>query len=256
MGNSTGSKRTGYKNFLLNIFDAWLLFNEELPNKIEEEKRKEEIKEERRRKLDPTTVEKDNFFSQTELPIIKELASNPRISFLELANNLGVSRRTVRKRIEKMLAMEKFQFTIGVNYKRLNLDLMLVNLNGVNLKYLSEIELELENCPRIFWIAKDISKSNIHFLFGTEKNHHHYYYMNIIEKLQLDSRVKECRVTSLNPELTPKFLIFSKKQFPETSRRAPCGSNCSLCDKFIDQKCTGCPVFEGYSGNFFKMNEK
>ena len=96
----------------------------------------------------------------------------------------------------------------------------------------------------------------LHFLFGIEKNHHHGYYMNIIEKLQLDSRVKECNVVSLNPELTPKFLIFSSKKFPEQSRRAPCGANCSLCEKLINQQCSGCPAFEGYKGNLFKMNEK
>ena len=256
MQESDGKEKKAYKNFRLAIFDAWLLFNQEIPKQIRKEKLRAEIKEEREKKLAPPS-DREKFFSESEVALIKELISNPRKSYLELAENLELSRHTVKKRIEKMKSQGKMQFCVGINYKKLSIDLLFVNIFLKNLRNLEEMFQELQICPKIFLVAKDISKGNLQVLFGVEKTSTSpNQYVGIIEQLQLDDRVKECTITSLNPELFPHYLLFSQNNFPVSDKRTPCGRNCSICEKYIDNTCAGCPGFQGYQGQLFKLINK
>ncbi len=248
-------KNKPYRNFLLDILDTWALLNREIPQKVEDAKQKEEDELERVRKLALPSSRIENF-SDNEIAIINELVQDSRRSYLDLSNNLGVSRRTVKKRIEVMVNQEKIQFGIGVNYQKLNLDFLILNITPINVKGLREIVEELQNCPRVFWIIKDISRNNLEILFGIEKSlDFSNQYINTIEKLQLDERVKECNVGSLNPEVLPKFLFFLPKNLPQPGMKTPCGSNCNICEKFIHNKCTGCPGSSAYRGELFKIIE-
>jgi hypothetical protein len=74
----------------------------------------------------------------------------------------------------------------------------------------------------------------------------------MIEKLQSDSRVKECNIQALYPELFPSFIPFSIQNIPEKNILSPCKANCELCEKYIEQKCSGCPASKAYGGDIFK----
>ena len=254
MGHSKENGKFTYKNFLLSIFDAWLLLNEEIPKKIEKDKHKEEIKEERARKLGPRPSYKDKIFSSTEISIIKELIVNPRKSYAEISKNLELSRHTVKKRIEEMQEQNKIQFYIGIKYQKLNLEFVLLTLRTSNFKSLNEIYRIFQNCPRTFLLSKDIPRNSIQVLLGVEKSENKIseQCINIIEKWQLDDRVKDCSIYTLFPELFPEFIVFMPKNLPQKDKIAPCGANCAICEKYIEKKCTGCPAFEGYRGSLFK----
>lgn len=261
MHKTRSEARKGYKNFLLDILDTWQLFNKELPRRIEEAKQGEELQEERRRKLDPHFYQGDQgdqVFSVNEIPILKQLATNSRISYLELAKNLGISRRTARKRIEKMIEEGKIRFSLGINYQTLNLDFLLVNVVCRTLMNLRDLVKELKDCPRVFFLAKDISRSSMQILFGTEnlRAHSARKYIHLIEKLQADERVRQCDIISLNPEMMPQFLLFTDRNFPKRDRKRPCDVNCSICEQYINHTCGGCPATEDYTEYLFRTDER
>ena len=113
-------------------------------------------------------------------------------------------------------------------------------------------------CPRVFSIAKDISKNSLQMLFGIERASDRItnQCINMIEKLQLDDRVRECRVDSLYPELIPHHLIFMEKNIPQSNTLTPCEVNCCICEKYINAKCSGCPAFEGCEEGVFNIKSK
>ncbi|MHA1266259.1 MAG: winged helix-turn-helix transcriptional regulator [Candidatus Helarchaeota archaeon] len=251
------SKKSHYRNVLLEIFDAWYLFNQEIPQRIEADRQKDAVREERKRKLDPKYGEQDRYFSPSEVAIINQLISNPRRTYLELSEQLELSRRTVKKKIENMLIQEKIQFAVSVNYQKLNLDFIVLTITPNTIKALEELADELDKCPLVFLIIKDLSRNLLQLLVGAEKStEHSNLYTNFVENLQLDERVKECTVISLNPEITPKYLLFTLKNQLQQNKRAPCGKNCIVCSKYITKKCRGCPAIEWYQGSIFRMARK
>lgn len=241
---------------LLSIFDIWELFNKEIPEKIEKEKVKAEIKEERARKLAPVTTDKENIFQPIEIAITNALISDPQSSYIQISSALNLSRHTIKKRIEEMLKQNKIKFFLGVNYQKLNLDLMLLTFHTINITSLNDLFQELQSCPRVFSIVKDLSKSSLQVLFGVEKSGDvsSNPCINIIEKWQSDTRVKECTIQALYPELSPLFIPFTIKNMPQKDFLSPCRANCAVCEKFLEGKCMGCPASKSYKGNLFKKS--
>jgi len=246
----TGSKRM----LLLSIFDTWELFNKEIPQKIEREKVKEEIRKERAHKLAPIPNNKENIFQPTEIPIIRALITNPQSSYIQISSELNLSRHTLKKRIEEMLKQNKIKFYLGVNPQKLNLDLMILTIHITNITSLNDLFQDLQNCPRVLSIVKDLSKSSLQVLFGLEKasNTISNPCVNMIEKLQSDTRVKECTIQALYPELFPIFIPFTNQNMPEQALLSPCKTNCTVCEKYLEKKCMGCPASKAYRGDLFK----
>jgi DNA-binding Lrp family transcriptional regulator len=254
MLNTKEEKKSSKRILLLSIFDTWELFNKEIPQKIEREKVKEEIRDERARKLAPITTNKENIFQPTEISIVKALITNPQSSYIQISTELNLSRHTIKKRIEEMLKQNKIKFYLGVNPQKLNLDLMILTIHTINITSLNDLFQDLQNCPRVLLIVKDLSKSSLQVLFGLEKSSNTISNscVNIIEKLQLDARVKECTIQALYPELFPLFIPFTNQNIPEKDLLSPCKANCSACEKYLEQKCMGCPASKAYRGNLFK----
>ena len=172
-----------------------------------------------------------------------------------MSKKLGLSRHTARRRLEKMIKQEKIKILLGINYQKLNLNFLLVELISTNLKFLDEIYRELETCPRVFTIVKNPLKNGLMILLGMEKNidEDNNIILVMIEKFQLDLRVKECNVMNLYPELAPTFLTITLKNIPNGSKIRYCKHDCSLCDYFTSGKCPGCPTRTQYNPNIFKM---
>ncbi len=254
MPRTKGAKPVQYKNFLLSIFDMWQLLNQDIPQKIENEQVKQELVEERERKLGSKGIKKTNTFSSTEISVIEELASNPRKSYVNISSNLSLSRHTVKKKIEEMLKHDKLRFFLGINYHKLNLDLVVLTINVTNLKYLNDLFHNLQDCPRVFSIVKDISKSCVQIIVGIEKSSENVanQCVNFIERIHLNEKVKECSITYLYPDIYPHFVRFSSKNLPQKSSISPCEVDCALCDKYIKGKCEGCPASTVYHGDIFK----
>ena len=255
MNKRNKNKKGTLKNFLLEIFDIWRNLNEELPEEIEKSIKDEEFRQEKIRKLGPRPSNKDKYFTAKEVEIITNIISDPRQSYIDMSKKMGLSRHTARRRLEKMIKQKKIKILLGINYQKLNLNFILVDLIAVNLKLLDEIYQELETCPRVFTIVKNPLKNGLMILLGMEKNIYedNNLMLVMIEKIQLDPRVKECNVMNLYPEIAPIFLTLTTKNLANGSKNIHCNHNCSLCDNFTSGKCPGCPARKQYNPNIFKM---
>ncbi|MHA1799851.1 MAG: AsnC family transcriptional regulator [Candidatus Helarchaeota archaeon] len=253
MSNNKIKKQQNLTNFILSIMDTWQIFNNDIPNKMHSAKHKERMVKERARKLGSRASNKKNSFSLKEIAIIKELVSNPRKSYVEVAKSLGLSRHTVKKKIERMLFDEKIKIYLGVNQKKISLDLIVLQLLVDNLRNLENLFQELKNCPRVFSISKDISKNALLLLLGIEKMNDNNLLAIVIEKFQFDDRIKESNVISLFPEVFPEYLVFNPENHFKDLLEPPCQIRCENCKNFINGKCIGCPATEKYIGTFFKM---
>ena len=253
--NKRGKNQKNSTNLLLSVLNTWQKFNEEIPEKIESRKTKEKIRNERERKLGSKSSNKKSYFTEKEVAIVEELVSNPRKSYVEIAKILGLSRHTVKKKIEEMINNSKIKIYLGINHKRLTLDLIIFNLVLKNLKYLDEIFQDLQSCPRVFSITKDISKNSITFLLGIEKSidEGNNQMVCMMERFQLDERVKESNVVHLYPEIFPKFLLFKPFNNSKNHFQSNCNSNCEACEFFLNKRCPSCPASKIYSKKFFKM---
>jgi len=258
-------KRKGVKksrNFLVSILDTWQYFNQDIPQKIEKSIVQEKLKQERKIKLGPRMTNKEDVFSPKEIAILSELVTNPRKSYIDIAKQLGLSRQTVKKKIEMMKQHSKIQFFVGVNYQKLNLDLVFLKLLFNNLKDLNELYNDLQSCPRVFNISKNIAQNSLMTLFGIEKSYggnHNNQMVCMIEKFQLDTRVKECTVVSIHPEMYPIYLVFSPKHLIFNDDSSALGTSCcatrcgSNCENYINSKCPGCPCLGEYEREIFKI---
>ncbi len=248
-------KKSKIKNFLLSILDTWQEFNENIPMEMEKSISDEKIREERFRKLGPQPSNKDLYFTEKEIDIVTNIIGDPRKSYINMSKDLGLSRHTARRRLEKMIKQNKIKIFLGINYHKLNLDFILVDLTVQNLKDLEDIFIELKNCPRVFTLLKNSLKNGLMILLGIEKSMdgQNNQMLAMIQKFQLDERVKECNVINLYPEISPDFLTFAPKNIPDSTQERSCGRDCSLCENYIAKKCPGCPASKHYYPNIFKI---
>jgi DNA-binding Lrp family transcriptional regulator len=98
---------------------------------------------------------------QIDYQILKKLFKNPTIRFLRIAEEIGVSPSTVKKRYEKMEKKVFYPPTIIMDLKKVGFEgkayLLLKNKHGTDPKLTLKI---LDDLPNLFLIAETIGKFN------------------------------------------------------------------------------------------------
>jgi len=167
--------------------------------------------------------------------ILACLQENPSSPQAEIAKKVGVSQPTVGMRIKKLIKMGVLERRIGIPAHRFNLRLAMI---GIKTRNPDELMKKFENCPRLVFMAKSMGAHQLilHFIGSCDRT-----LQNLIEeRLSNDNNVIDFDVSLAD---TPDSKVLIPLKIPtEQSPISPCGADCSSCQKYISDRCPGCPA--------------
>ncbi len=159
---------------------------------------------------------------------------------------MGISQPSVGVRLRKLKEKGALSFLIGMNFKKIDLYLVNVELTAQNS---TEILKKFRGCPYFLNGFVISGKRNLSLFFVSED-------LTTIDAL-VDAHIRsrdDVEDVEVNVVITSyKDLIFPVKMKIEKSDSPPCGSEsrCAECDYYRIGRCLGCPVTGHYCGNFW-----
>lgn len=93
--------------------------------------------------------------------LITLLQASPRASYLELAQALGVSASTARRRTERLLSQKALQLSAVPVWNRVGMTMGAIIGVSVELSKLREVGAELANMDEICWIGSTVGVFNM-----------------------------------------------------------------------------------------------
>lgn len=178
--------------------------------------------------------------------IISLLEENPDLSQSEIAREVGISQPSVGVRLRKLKEKGTLSFLIGMNFRKIDLFLVNVELTAQNS---SDIIKRFRGCPYFLNGFVVSGKRNLSLFFAGED-------LTTIDAL-VDSHIRgrgDVEDVEVNVVITScRDLIFPVKMKIERSETPPCGSRggCDECRHYRSGHCLGCPVTGHYRGKFW-----
>jgi DNA-binding Lrp family transcriptional regulator len=105
---------------------------------------------------------------ETDLSIIKLLRQDPRMPYTKIADTLGISRVTVKNRIEQMINDELITLSARVNIKNQGGKTAILNLEVKSESLWDECLEKLASLPWVLMGIKAMGKSNLRVLIYGE----------------------------------------------------------------------------------------
>jgi DNA-binding Lrp family transcriptional regulator len=177
----------------------------------------------------------------TDKKIICLLSENPQLSQAELSERLEISQPAVSARIHKLEEKGALARLVGTDVKKAQLFLAKVDVSTDNVEQVLKF---LETCPLYLNCLLTSGRHNmIIFLMGE----------NIRSVMScVDSRLRQnLPVKNMEFDLvvTPiRPWIVQIKPNMEKKRITPCGTDCSTCTFYTNDRCLGCPASVHYRG--------
>jgi DNA-binding Lrp family transcriptional regulator len=178
--------------------------------------------------------------------IISLLEENPDLSQSEIAAQVGISQPSVGVRLRKLKEKGALSFLIGMNFKKIDLFLVNVEMTAENS---TEILKKFRGCPYFLNGFVVSGKRNLSLFFVSED-------LTTIDSL-VDAHLRnreDVKDVEVNIVITSyKDLIFPVRMKMEKSDSPPCGSkgSCGECRYYQIGHCLGCPVTGHYRGKFW-----
>lgn len=176
--------------------------------------------------------------------IVSLFETNPDVSQVEIAEQVGLSQPTVGARISKLKQSGVISTIAGMNLMKVGLKLAKVD---VTTKDSIKLINQFKGCPYflnglivsgkenlcMYFIAEDISSVEA-----------------IVDKhIRSDLSVNDVDmgivITTVNDMIQPVKLNVEKGSL------TPCGQDCALCEYYTSNRCSGCAACKAYKGNFW-----
>jgi Lrp/AsnC family transcriptional regulator, leucine-responsive regulatory protein len=176
--------------------------------------------------------------------IVSLFETNPDVSQVEIAEQVGLSQPTVGARIAKLKSAGVISTIAGMNLMKVGLKLAKVD---VTTKDSIRVINQFKGCPYflngyvvsgrsnlcMFFIGEDISSVEA-----------------IVDKhIRSDPAVSDVDlgivITTINDLIQPVKLNISKED------TTPCGHDCAECEYFKSDRCLGCASCKAYKGSFW-----
>ena len=134
-----------------------------------------------------------------DLSITKLLRQNPRMPYTKIADTLGISRVTVKHRIDKMLAEELIILSARTNIKNQGGKMAMLGLEVKSEDLWDESMLKLNSLPWVLMGFKAMGKSNLRVMIYGETD-------EILERNIDDFRYYQC-VNFIEVEILGKPIV-------------------------------------------------
>ncbi len=149
--------------------------------------------------------EKDPIFDETDLAILKNLVRNPRMSFKEIAKDVGVTRVTVRNRLKKLFEREIISLRVLFNAKKFDLKFAILCLSFYEYSHVNKCLNIALHCPKVLMALKSVGKYHV-VLTIVESDERRL--QKVIDEFQYLPGVKESLVLPLSTTNILKPVFF------------------------------------------------
>lgn len=170
--------------------------------------------------------------------------TNPDISQVDIAEQVGLSQPTVGARINKLKQSGVISNLVGMNLLKVGLKLAKVDVTSKNS---IDILNKFKQCPNFMNGLIVSGKENLCLFFVAED-------ISTIEAI-VDKHIRSnpsvmdvdlgIVITTVNDLILPVALNKEKAEL------TPCGLDCSKCDYYISNRCLGCAATKYYKGTFW-----
>jgi DNA-binding Lrp family transcriptional regulator len=175
--------------------------------------------------------------------IIRQLTTDPRMSFSELGDRIGRSRATARERVRRMISQGMIDFSLAVRKDLLEsfrIAVVKIKLKG------SKPYLNFEGCPRMLTaVGPDLSGDFTVMLLGESEE----------ALMQCAGHLKKRNVNAIASvsiafaELHAPFYVSLRALDKGNGDAVGCSSNCNECEHLLSGACYGCPAKNAQFGS-------
>jgi len=187
---------------------------------------------------------KKKILLEIEKKVISELVENPRISITDLSKKIKKTRTTTLKIFKNLLKTNKINISTGIHLNYLDVKLYFIKIHLKCLKDTIKYSNYFQKCPKFIMSFECISTNELFVIIWDDikkfQNKNYYPCKCIIDKIQGDSNILECKIVSEINHLSPIFIneiISSKSKIYSDNF---CNKVCFIC-KFYKTSCKGCP---------------
>ena len=188
--------------------------------------------------------------------IIHLLQENGRKSLNEIGKSQDMSHTSIQKRLAKLKLDNIVRISAILNLNTLSFSFAVIIAEIEGHKNLTEIIEKHKNCPRLVFLSTMMGGHNIIAVMACEDLSSMNQIINVCS-FRNHPAVRRSEVYMCDSPILPEYYNFPI--FLESDDEiAPCGMNCMQCQKFVTDKCVGCPASKHYKFEFYKkkLNKK
>ncbi|MFQ6053325.1 MAG: Lrp/AsnC family transcriptional regulator [Candidatus Bathyarchaeia archaeon] len=175
-----------------------------------------------------------------DLKIIHNLQRDGRVSVTALSDRVGSSRPTVTLRLKRLLDEGLVTIRGGLNIRKLGFKMACVGLEVRNDDTRREVERVLKRCPRVLSLSRTPEKANIHVNMWGEDG------QTINSTIESFRDISNVDIVYTHYLETPIHGDITIDVEPSEGIETPCGRTCSVCYRYNNSWCLGCPVTADY----------
>ncbi len=181
-----------------------------------------------------------------DLRILEELKNDGRMSITDLAKQVNSSRPTVTNRLERLRKEGIMKFSAGLDLRNLGLKMALVSIEVSGDKNRKKFLEVMSQCPRVQTIFRTPDVANVQVgVWGEDES----ALKSCIESFRdlPDVRIVDTKYlgTPIHGNVTIGVQLGDYKI-------APCGNKCTMCSRYENEWCPGCPMTLYYRNPLLK----
>lgn len=181
--------------------------------------------------------------------IISQLQSDGRITYEDLAKQVGLTGVGVKKRIRKLLDKGLVTISALLNIEKLNLSPALVLLEMEGAEAMRETLNRFKECPRVVHMFSTLGGYNLVALIIAENQ-------GTLESISMEKcslrsgrGIRRSEFYPIGKMFYSPFLPLREDLVLRKKAMAPCGVDCISCESFGAKRCVACPVTHHYQGS-------
>lgn len=182
--------------------------------------------------------------------LISILQDNGRTSLSKIGEHLGMSHVAVSKRLDKLVNADLVKTTAGINSEQLDVKILFMGLETENMEVAERIQKKYTNCPRLLMFAPVTGRYNLFAMMIAEDTWSLESIMGTCS-MRTEPGVRKSESWFGNAPLIPKYLQLDLAPQPTGTTIGPCKMDCATCNRYIVNKCVGCPNTSAYKGTLW-----
>lgn len=182
--------------------------------------------------------------------LISKLQKDGRTSLSEIGSELNMSHVAVSKRLDKLIKADLVKISAGINSESLDVKVLFLGLETENMDVAERIKKKYSHCPRLLMFAPVTGTYNLFAMMIAEDT---WSLESILGtcSMRTEPGIRKSETWFGNAPLIPKYLQLDLAPNQTGTTRGTCKIDCEKCNRYLVNKCVGCPTTSSYKGNLW-----